>query len=78
MDLWDIDFMRFYVQNKRVKEGISKMNFEIKTDNSKIKYTWSVRAKLAVISEECETQYITGKGTRLSSYSKKKDIYDMI
>ena len=54
------------------------MDFENKTDNSKIKYTWSVRAKLAVISEECETQDITGKSTRLSSYSRKRDIYDII
>ena len=27
--------MRFYVQNKRIKGGISKMNLKIKTDNSK-------------------------------------------
>ena len=54
------------------------MNFEIKTDNSKRKYTWSVRAKVAVISEEFETQDITGKSTRLSCISRKRDIVDMI
>ena len=48
------------------------MNFEIKTDNSKRKYTWSVRAKVAVISEEFETQDITGKSTRLSSFPGKE------
>ena len=54
------------------------MNFDIKTDNYKRKYTWSVRAKVAVISEEFEIQDITGKSTRLSSYSRKRDIVDMI
>ena len=46
--------MRFYVQNKRVKEGISRMDFENKTDNSRIKYTLSCEGQIAVISEECE------------------------
>ena len=47
------------------------MNFEIKTDNSKRKYTWSVRTKVALISKEFETQDFSRKMSGFTCFSRK-------